>query len=201
MNPFPAVSVSEAISHPERRGRFATGSTDGSRSSYPVPVSLACLDSLAAGAALLLVLVSVNLPHMHGGLETFLSARVSVKNVLLLVVLLTSWPVIFHLFGLYEARYLRQRFESEAGRVIAAITVGAGVASVFPLTTVSGALTIGHLPRFWLAAIVLGLLVRIGRQAVGRLQGRHARRTLIVGTGRLAEDVCQDIVADPTSRL
>lgn len=199
MNLFPAVPVTDAISHTGEvrplRQRI------GRRQAMAMPGAglLACLDSLAAGTALILVLISVNLPHMPGGVEAFLSVRVSVKNVLLLVLLLTSWPLVFHLFGLYESRYLRH-IESEAGRVIAAATVAAGVATVFPLTTVSGALTVSHLPQFWLAAIALCLLVRIGRRAVGHLHGRHARRTLIVGTGPLADGVCRDIADDPTSR-
>jgi exopolysaccharide biosynthesis polyprenyl glycosylphosphotransferase len=193
------VSVSNAVSQAEE-GRLSPRHRIDRRQSTVIPGAgpLACLDSLAAGAALLLVLVSVNLPRMPGGVDTFLSTRISVKNVLLLLLLLTSWPVVFHLFRLYEARVLRT-FQSEAGRLVAATTIGACIAAVFPLTTVSGALTLGHLPQFWLAATVLCLLVRIGRRAVVRVHQRQPRRTLIVGTGRLAEGVWRDIVDDPAS--
>ena len=57
----------------------------------PQPMSLvpgagliACLDSLAAVAAILLVLISVNMgsqPAGAGSIEMFLSARITVKNV------------------------------------------------------------------------------------------------------------------------
>lgn len=153
---------------------------------------LACLDSLAAVVAILGVLVSENLTTLSGGLEGFLSARITVKNVLLLIFLATAWPAVFHLFGLYEARRLRQ-LGSEAGRLIAATTAGSGLALGFPLTSVTGSLTLGDLRHFWLASLLLCLMVRTGRRAIDRARHRDARRTLIVGTGPLAGRVYQDL--------
>ena len=153
---------------------------------------LACLDSLAAVAAILTVLISLNLPNMSGGLDSFLSTRISVKNVLLLIFLGTAWPAVFHLFRLYDARHLH-RLGSEAGRLVAATTAGSGLALVFPLTSVSGTLTVGDIRHFWLAALGLCLLVRTGRRAVNRARHREVRRAIIVGTGRLARRAYRDI--------
>ena len=150
---------------------------------------LACLDSLAAFVAILAVLITVNLPNMSASLEGFLSARITVKNILLLIFLAAAWPVVFHLFGLYEARRLRQ-FRTEAGRLVVATTAGSGLASVFPLTSVTGTVTVWATCRiFWLASLALCLLVRTGRRAVDRARHRHVRRALIIGTGRLARRV------------
>ncbi len=154
---------------------------------------LACFDSLAAEAAILAVLITVNLPNISGRIERFLSARVSVKNVLLLLFLAAAWPAVFHLFGLYDRRRLGQPFRSEASRLLVAATAGSAAALVFPLTTVSGAIALTHLQYFWAAALAFGLVVRAGRRGAERLGYRHARRTLIVGTGRLARRVYRDI--------
>ena len=153
---------------------------------------LACLDSLAAVVAILAVLISLNLPNMSGGVESFLSARISVKNVLLLIFLGTAWPALFHVFRLYDARRLRHR-GSELSRLVAATTVGSGLALVFPLTSVSGTLSVGDVRHFWLAALALCLMVRIGRRAVDRARYRQVRRALIVGAGRLARRASRDI--------
>ena len=106
------------------------------------------------------------------------------KNVLLLVILGTAWPVLFRLFGLYDVRRI-QHLRSEFGRLSAAVTAGTGLACIFPLTSVSGTLKLAHLPLFWLAALALCLLVRTGRRLVVRAGQRRVRRTLIVGTGPL----------------
>ena len=56
-----------------------------------------------------------------------------------------------------------------------------------------------HRPRsaaFLAVASALCLLVRAGRRAVDRARHGHVRRTLIVGTGRLARHVYRDIRAD-----
>jgi exopolysaccharide biosynthesis polyprenyl glycosylphosphotransferase len=160
---------------------------------------IACLDSLAAVIAILAVLISVNLPKIPGGVDSFLSARITVKNILLLIFLATAWPIVFRLFGLYDERRVR-RFRSEAGRLAAATTAGSGLAFAFPLLSVSGTISVWHLPHFWLAALVLGLLARTGRRAVDRARHRHTRRAIIVGTGRLAERAYRDIRHDRPHR-
>jgi exopolysaccharide biosynthesis polyprenyl glycosylphosphotransferase len=155
---------------------------------------LAFCDSLAAVLAILAVLISLNLPAVSGGIESFLSARVTVKNVLLLIVLATVWPAIFRCFGLYTARSVRQ-LASEAPRLLAAVTAGTGLASMFPLTSVSGTLQFGDLRHFWLAALVLAFAVRGGRRMLERARHRIVKRTLILGTGPLAQRAYRDLQA------
>jgi exopolysaccharide biosynthesis polyprenyl glycosylphosphotransferase len=160
---------------------------------------IACLDSLAAVAALVAVLVAVNLPSVSGGIDSFLSARVTVKNVLLLVFLGTAWPILFHLFGLYQVRRI-QHLGSEMSRLVLATTAGCGLAVIVPLTSVSGSMTIGNLRHFWLTSLAFLLVVRTGRRAVENARHRQVRRTLIVGTGRLARRAYRDIQASRPRR-
>ena len=153
---------------------------------------IACLDSLGAVVSILGVLISVNMSAIPGGVDSFLSTRISIKNVLLLIILAVVWPALFRLFGLYEAR-LVQQLRSEVGRLVLATATGTALAAVFPLTSVSGSLALGDMPRFWLASFGLCLLVRSGRRAVDRAQNGHVRRALIVGTGRLAQRIHRDL--------
>jgi hypothetical protein len=120
---------------------------------------LACLDGLAAVVAICLVLVFVNLSTLSGGLESFLSARITVKNLLLLIFLVTAWPIVFWLCGLYDAGRVRRR-RSEAARLLAAVTVGTVLASIVPLTSTSRSFTLNDLQHFWWVSLSLGLLVR-----------------------------------------
>jgi exopolysaccharide biosynthesis polyprenyl glycosylphosphotransferase len=160
---------------------------------------LACLDAIAAVAAILAILISVSHPTVSQGLDGFLSARITVKNVLLLIFLASAWPVVFYLFGLYEARRVRE-LGSEAPRLVGAVTAGSGLAVVFPLTSITGMITVGDIRHFWLVALGLCLLVRASWRAVDTVRHRQARRTLIVGTGRLARRVHRDLRADRPNR-
>jgi exopolysaccharide biosynthesis polyprenyl glycosylphosphotransferase len=160
---------------------------------------IACLDTLAAVVALLAVLISVNLPNIPGGVDDFLSARITVKNVLLLILLATSWPLIFHLFDLYDARQVRG-LGSEVGRLAAAVTAGTLLAMLFPLTSVTGTVEVSDLPYFWLTSLAFGLVVRTGRRAVDGARQRQVRRALVIGTGRLAQRAQKNLRMDRACR-
>jgi exopolysaccharide biosynthesis polyprenyl glycosylphosphotransferase len=160
---------------------------------------IACVDSLAALAAILVVFIGVNFSELPSDAQAFLSARVTVKNILLLFALVIAWPTAFHLFGLYDAQRMRH-FGAEARRLLLATTAASVLALVFPITSVSGSMTVRDVPYFWLAAIGLGLAVRGGRRIVEHPNFRQARRTLIVGTGQLARRAFHDIRVDPMHR-
>jgi exopolysaccharide biosynthesis polyprenyl glycosylphosphotransferase len=165
---------------------------------YGAPL-VACLDSLGAIVAIVLVLIFASLPLIPAGAESFLSARVTVKNVLLLIFLATAWPLIFHLFGLYDARRVR-RLGSEVGRLAAATTAGSALALAFPVTSVSGTMTVWSLPYFWLASFGVGLLLRASRRGVERVRHRQPRQALVIGTGPLARRAYEDIRAHTSCR-
>ncbi|HEU5255403.1 MAG TPA: sugar transferase [Vicinamibacterales bacterium] len=197
--PIPSLSLSDGL--PESASAVPSTTSRSRRQLTLVSNAgfVACFDSLAALTAILVVFVSVNFAELPSNAQGFLSARVTVKNILQLTALAIAWPAVFHLFGLYEAQRVRQ-FGSEARRLLAAATAASVVALVFPFTSVSRSITLWDVPLFWLAAIVLGLTVRGGRQAVEHAHRRQARRTLIVGTGRLASLTFRDIRVDPRHR-
>lgn len=197
---FP-ISVSDGIPHSASRVRLGV-SASRSRSQRALVRGaglIACLDSLAAVLGIVAVWVSVNFSSLPGGVDSFLSARITVKNVLLLISVATAWPFLFHLFGLYETRICRQ-FKTEIRRLIAATTAGAGLALVFPLTSSTGTVTVWQIPYFWLAQLSLCLLVRGAKRAFDRSRQRQSRRALIIGTGDLARRAYRDIQVDRTHR-
>ena len=79
--------------------------------------------------------IFVNFSSLPGGIESFLSARITVKNLLLLSFLMTAWPIVFRLFGLYDAGRVRL-LRSEAARLLVAVTVGTALTSIVPLTSI-----------------------------------------------------------------
>jgi exopolysaccharide biosynthesis polyprenyl glycosylphosphotransferase len=160
---------------------------------------VATFDSCAAIAAIVVVFIGVNFSKLPVDAQGFLSARITVKNILLLILLAITWPTVFHLFGLYRARHVGQ-FRVEARRLLAATTAASGLALIIPLTSVSGSVTVWDVPYFWVAALVLGLAIRGGRHVLENANLRHARRTVIVGTGRLASRAFRDIRVDPMQR-
>jgi exopolysaccharide biosynthesis polyprenyl glycosylphosphotransferase len=145
------------------------------------------------------VWVAVNFSTVAGGVDGFLSARITVKNVLLLILLATAWPLVFHLFGLYRASVCRHP-GSEVRRLIAATTAGCGLALVFPLMSTTGTVTVWQIPYFGLTQLTLCLLVRVSRRAAADASRRHSRRALIIGTGHLAQRAYREIQADKTYR-
>lgn len=160
---------------------------------------VACFDALAAVAAILVVFIAVNFSQLPVDAQGFLSARITVKNILLLIVLAVAWPSVFHLFGLYEVQRVRQ-FGDEARRLIGAVLVGSALALVFPITSASGSINLSDVPYFCLAAIVFGLTTRGARRALEHAHFGQARQILIVGTGRLASRAFKDIRVDPMQR-
>jgi len=193
------ISVSRSIPHSAPRARVDAPTSRNQPALVRGAALIAFLDCLAAVIGIVAVLVSVNLSNLPFGVDGFLSARITVKNVLLLLGLATAWPFVFHLFGMYEARVCRH-FGSEARRLIAATTAGSALTIVFPLTSSTGTVTVWQLPYFWVAQLTLCLLVRTGRRAVDRARHRHSRRALIVGSGLLARRAYRDLLADRSYR-
>ena len=147
-----SLSPVSLIPHSAPRVRSSAPTSRSQPTLIPGAGLIACLDSLAAVAGVVAVWVSLNLSSLPGGVDSFLSARITVKNVLLLILLATAWPV-----GLPPLRSLRgstsRHFGSEAGRLVAATTAGSGLALAFPLTSTTGTVTVWQTCRIsgWLA--------------------------------------------------
>lgn len=161
---------------------------------------LAYIDGLTAAVAILGVRLVTNLhsPVDVGRLSTLLSTQLSIVDLLVVVAAATAWPILFHLFGLYSTRNI-QEFEAEVQRLAAATAAGTALAVVLSLASPSR-LSLVDGPRYWLTAFALGLLVRGGWRVFYRAERRQLRRALIVGTGQLAQHVCQSLRTDPRRR-
>ena len=152
---------------------------------------IASLDGLAAVLALLAILIGIS-RDTTASLDGFLSARITVKNVLLLIGLSATWPLIFHTFRLYDAQ--RRSYGEEALRVFGAVTAGSTCALIFPALSVSGSVAVDDVGHFWLLSLGLCLALRAGTRAAQSVNRRQSLRTIIVGTGPLARQVHRRLV-------
>jgi exopolysaccharide biosynthesis polyprenyl glycosylphosphotransferase len=157
---------------------------------------LSFVDASAGVLTLLAVLIWGNLAQMPDGLDSFLSYRISLKNVLLLGLFALAWRIFFRAAGLYDLSKVR-RLSAETARLIGACSLGTILAVPFPVTSASGAFQFRHLFYFWLTSIVSAFLVRLLHRALFRRRsGRTQRRVLIVGSGQRALNTFEALQAE-----
>jgi exopolysaccharide biosynthesis polyprenyl glycosylphosphotransferase len=143
-------------------------------------------DTAIALSALVGLFVVANLGRLPTGLDDFLSARLSVKNCLIVLLFAASWYWSCRWAGLYDWDRVKSR-RSEVLRVCGAASVGTLTAVTFPLTSASGAFHIAMLLPFFALGTVLMLALRAAlRSATGSLV-RAARTLLIIGAGPRAQ--------------
>jgi exopolysaccharide biosynthesis polyprenyl glycosylphosphotransferase len=151
------------------------------------------MDSITGLVALIGSFVFANLDWMPEGLHDFLQLRITLKNVLLLLLFLVVWRLAFVMAGLYRQEYLAGG-PGEAMRVIVAVGVCTLTALVFPLTTNTGAFHFSVLPQFWFvgAAGVVGTRWALRRVCAPMVPS--VKQILIVGAGprgvRVFRDLC-----------
>jgi len=133
--------------------------------------------------ALAAVLIATNSDEMPQGLQNFLSMRVTLRNLLVLVLLLSAWRLAFRVCGLYTVRGVRSAV-GERLRVCAACAAGSLMALMVPALTIGKGLRPYSLVYFFVLTTVGMLLMREARRAIARR--RAPPRVLIVGTGMLA---------------
>jgi exopolysaccharide biosynthesis polyprenyl glycosylphosphotransferase len=171
------------------------------RSAKPVPAAgaLLLLEIAVPAAVLFSVLVISNASEMPDGLQSFLSMRVTMKNVLLFAMFEGVWALIFTVCGLYERAAVR-RAHSELRRIVVAVSFGTLAALVFPLTTISGVVTYRQLAYFWMSTTTIELAIRMIRRALVEWdRDRKARRTIIVGSGPRALAACSELRNDDSA--
>jgi exopolysaccharide biosynthesis polyprenyl glycosylphosphotransferase len=160
-------------------------------SAQPIPHAdlVAFSDTTAALAALLVVLVATNLERMPQGIDTFLATRITLKNVFFIVALVSAWPTVFRICGLYNTRTV-QRLGQELVRVSKACALGSTLVLPLALTSVSGAFGVNNLVHFWLGAVIAGSCVRLIRRGSVRRHRLHTQhRVIIVGSGSRAREL------------
>jgi exopolysaccharide biosynthesis polyprenyl glycosylphosphotransferase len=147
------------------------------------------------------VVAAVRISHLtaFSSFASFISMRVKVLNILLLLGLFYSWHIIFSACGLYRSRRLADR-KQETLDVLKATSAGALVfglvAAIFRLRTTTPAFIL----VFWAVASSLILLCRwILRMVLrrARMHGRNSRHMLIVGTNPRAVEFARTIEGKP----
>src|SRR5215203_1198230 len=100
-----SVQVAAVVNLPPFRSVIPprTGGAARARATRVATV-LAVTDPFVAVVALALVLLASNAHQMPQGVEEFLAVRVTLQNVLLLAVVVGSWPLVFRACGLYLER-------------------------------------------------------------------------------------------------
>jgi exopolysaccharide biosynthesis polyprenyl glycosylphosphotransferase len=141
-----------------------------------------------AVATLIAAFVIISLSQDQAmGFAEFLKMRISVKNVLLLLVLAYCWVALFRSFGLYDVRRLMS-WEEEMLRVVAACLLGSLVALIFPFTSISHAFRFDTTSLFFVGVTVNTFIVRrIGHMLTERGTTGGVRTLVIVGSGPRAQ--------------
>jgi exopolysaccharide biosynthesis polyprenyl glycosylphosphotransferase len=139
-------------------------------------------DTAIAMGVLLGAFVLSNLGRRPEGLQEFLAVRLTMKNLLLLLAFGVCWRIAAVLCGLYDRRRVRD-YGSEMRRALVLSGVGAAVALVFPLISMSGAFSLTVVLYFWLGTSVGVTLSRTATRLLLGTQVQEASKTLIVGTG------------------
>jgi exopolysaccharide biosynthesis polyprenyl glycosylphosphotransferase len=152
-------------------------------------------DALCGFALLLAVFAVSNAGRMPEGADDFLQARISVKNVILLVVFLIAWNTAFAAAGLHNAPS-KQSLWRQALLVIRACTVGALTLPLFALTSASGLFRMWTVGAFWVTAIVVEIAGRSLLTLAARYLTRRASSRLniiIVGSGPRSRHLFEEI--------
>ena len=157
---------------------------------------LRAVESALPTLVLVLVVVTVNLGAMPGGIDSFLGIRVTVKNVLLCVGFIAACAAVLDGCRVYDARIVRKR-RQEVARMFLACSLCAGLALAFPMTSVGGGIRFADLWFLWAGLLAAELIIRGGRRFIARRNREGApRRVVIAGTGPRAMPLWAEFTAD-----
>ncbi len=157
-------------------------------SSLALYQTLRISDFLCGPLLLGAVLLVGNAQRMPSGVASFLSLRITVKNLALLCVFATIWWCVFAAFRFYRTNKLRH-LKTELFAVLKACSLGTTAVILFSLASVSGAFGPNEVIRFWIGSIVLVSLSRIVARSIGNIlaaRNNRIRRCVIVGSGSRA---------------
>lgn len=130
---------------------------------------------------------------------SFLSMRIKVQNILLLLLLLLVWHFIFSIFGLYESKRLGDRW-TEIKDVLKATSLGTIVvvmmASLFRIRMVTPIFVLVFWALSGSVAVSSRLMLRSLLKRI-RVQGRNLRQILIIGTNSRAVRFARSIEGTP----
>ena len=151
-------------------------------------------DVVIAILSVLGAFIITNLAALPGQAAGFLSVRISVKNLLLLIVFSFLWSSTCRSFGLYRNQNRKLSFEAIL-RLLAATLTGSSLALIFVVTSRAGAFSFGTVFVFWALSIILAIAVRVLLNAltVSGNSGKHPRQVLIVGSGARAQYLYREL--------
>lgn len=176
-------------------------STDSSiRPSAPIRLHQA-YDVLSGLAVLLMVLAAENSARMPDGLTQFLAMRVTVKNGLLLFLLLSGWVTLLKMFRVYRIEQYRSMARGITHH-LGACTLAAPLALLFPASSVTGAFSYTAVAWYWLGLSVSGVIGRIATSYFMThlpVLAAWRRNILIIGSGPRAARLCAEIEANGDS--
>ncbi len=153
------------------------------------------VDALIVLVALIVATVIGNQTYLPEGLEQFLALRFSVKNGLLILVLLLFWNAMLRLAGVYQTGP-SEPFRLLTRRLVTATICAAGCLVVIPLLRLASTFGLRSSLIFWLLATLSclswRLVLRLARAFIP-VPIIEPRYVLIVGTGSAAERLASDL--------
>lgn len=140
-------------------------------------------DTAVVLSVLVAVFIVTNIGKMPEGPAEFLALRITLKNVIFLVVFALSWRLLCLTTGLYHWESIKRR-RSESLRVILTCGLASAVALVFPTISITGAFRYEAVLYFWIGSSAAMVLLRnVVRSVVRVPEASRPRDALIVGGG------------------
>ena len=152
-------------------------------------------DTVVAVAVLLGAFLLANVQRMPGGLDDFLGMRITLKNLVMLLVFAVVWRAACLVAGLYDWNRIRSS-RAEAERVLAACTVGATLALMFPLMSKTGAFSFAAVGYFWVGTSLGTIALRRAIRMATTPGPGAVRDIVIVGSGPRADKLYHDLCRD-----
>ena len=152
-------------------------------------------DLLVMGTAFALATIVTSKHTSQISLSDFLSMRIKVQNLLILIGFLVIWQILFSFFGMYRSRRLSNRWK-EFVDIFKATSIGTIVLWITSIGFRIEMITLIFVAVFWIGSTTVTMLSRLLlRYMLSRIRvrGRNLRFILIVGTNSRAVEFAQEI--------
>ena len=161
--------------------------------------ALKLFDLLVMVSAFALATIVTSKHTSQISLSDFLSMRIKVQNLIILIGFLVVWQILFSFFGMYRSRRLSNR-KREVLDIFKATSIGTSVLWMTSVLFRIEMITPSFLGVFWSVSTIVIVLSRLSLRFLlshVRRKGRNLRFLLIVGTNLRAIEVAKRIEAKP----